>query len=353
MDGFAVRAADTFGASSSLPAYLTCVQSIPMGKPPEVAIQAGQTAEIHTGGMLPKGADAVVMLERTQRLSEDEIEVLAPVAPGENLVKVGEDVRKGQSLLPVGHRIRPQDLGGLLGVGILEVEVVVPPRVGILSCGDELVSPQSRPAPGQVRDINSYTLDALFCEAGGGVQLFGVAGDDWEDFFQRARSALDESDMLVMTAGSSVSSRDLTRRVIGRLGSPGVLQHGLAVKPGKPTIIAVCDEKPVIGLPGNPVSALLVARQLVVPIVKRFLGELPPSAPPMVEAVLGANISSSSGREDLVPVQLVEGEEELIAEPVFGKSNLIYTLVRAQGLIRVPLDKTGIKAGTVVAVSLF
>jgi molybdopterin molybdotransferase len=180
----------------------------------------------------------------------------------------------------------------------------------------------------------------------------GIARDDIDHFSSLARSGLAKSDMLVMTAGSSVSSRDLTRQVISGLGSPGILQHGLAIKPGKPTIIAVCDNKPVIGLPGNPVSALLVTLWIVVPIIKRMLGEKH-SLPASVEATLSANIASSSGREDFVPVRLHEDDQGIVAEPIFGKSNLIYTLAKAQGLVTMPMDKTGLKAGDEVKVILF
>ncbi len=352
MDGYAVRAADTFGASQSLPAYLTCIGSVKMGAESDVEVGMGQAAEIHTGGMLPPGADAVVMIERTQSLGENEIEVLAPVAPGENVIQIGEDVVQGEEILPAGCCIRPQDIGGLLAVGILSVEVTSPPRVGILSCGDELTLPEETPAPGQIRDINAHTLAALVQEAGGEPVLLGIALDTMEDYGTRAQEGFKNSDVLVMTAGSSVSTRDLTREVINGLGKPGVLQHGLAVKPGKPSILAVCDNKPVIGLPGNPVSALLVARQIIVPIIKRALGETPKRIG-TVQATLAANIASTTGRDDSVPVKLVERDGQLLAEPIFGKSNLIYTLVNADGLVFVPLNSNGLKAGTKVEVILF
>ncbi len=352
MDGYAVRAADTFGASQSLPAYLTCVGTAVMGMSPAINVEPGQAVEIYTGAMLPPGADAVVMVERTQLLGDGQIEVLAPVAPGENLVQIGEDVTVGKAILPAGHRIRPQDIGGLLAVGVLSVEVAVPPRAAILSSGDELVRPDQSPAPGQVRDINTYTLAALLQESGAVVNPLGFASDTLDDLYSRARSGLDESDMLIMTAGSSVSTRDLTRDVISRLGQPGILQHGLAVKPGKPTILAVCNNKPVIGLPGNPVSALLVARQIVVPLVKRALGEKL-TYPATIKATLRANIASATGRDDTIPVRLLEENGMLFADPVFGKSNLIYTLVDADGLVNVPLNSNGLKAGTTVDVYPF
>jgi molybdopterin molybdotransferase len=352
VDGYAVRAHDTFGASQALPAYLTCIGTIPMGAAAMLPLAQGQAMEIHTGGMLPPQADAVVMIEHSQLLGENEIEVLAPVAPGENVIQIGEDVTKNLLILPAGCRLRPQDIGALLAVGILTVEVVVPPRVGILSCGDELVTPESTPAPGQIRDINAYTLAALVKQAGGEVVLCGIAQDRLEDYLEYAQAAFAQTDLLILTAGSSISTRDLTRAVINRLGSPGVLQHGLAVKPGKPTILAVCDGSPVIGLPGNPVSALLVAHQVVLPLLHYFLGESPPYTA-TIRATLAANIASTTGREDTVPVRLIERNGQLFAEPVLGKSNLIYTLVHADGVVRVPLNSNGIPARTAVDVLLF
>jgi molybdopterin molybdotransferase len=352
MDGYAVRAADTFGASQSLPAYLSVVGQVGMGVEPTMDVAVGQAVEIHTGAMLPEGADAVVMVEKTQALEDHEIEVLSPVAPGENLVQIGEDVTLGDVILHAGQRIRPQDIGGLLALGILSVDVVAPPTVGILSCGDELVPPEETPSLGQVRDINAHTLAALVRQAGGEPVVVGIARDQLEDFLPRARAAFQNVDVLVLTAGSSVSVRDLTAEVIGCLGKPGVLQHGLAVKPGKPTIVALCENKPVIGLPGNPVSALLVARQMVIPIIRRLLGEQ--SVPvTTVHATLVSNIASTTGREDTVPVCLTERDGTLCAEPVFGKSNLIYTLVNADGFVHIPLNSNGLRVGTPVEVILF
>lgn len=351
VDGYAVRAADTFGASASLPAYLDLAGSLAMGAAPAITLHVMQAAEIHTGGMLPEGADAVVMIERTQILSRAQIEVLSPVAPGENVIQVGEDVVTGAPILNVGQRIRPQDIGGLLGAGVLRVRVAARPRVGILSSGDELVMPEEEPALGQIRDINAYTLAALVDEAGGEAHVAGIARDRLTDFLALARAAFEQCDLLVVTAGSSVGTRDLTRQVIESLGEPGILQHGLAVKPGKPTLLAVCANKPVIGLPGNPVSAYLVARQLVVPLIKRALGEAePPQA--SITARLSANIASATGREDTVPVRLFERDGEVYAEPVFGKSNLIYTLVNADGLLLIPLNSGGLRGGTEVKVVL-
>lgn len=352
MDGFAVKAADTFGASDTLPAYLRLIGQVQMGQVPSFAIESGQAVEIHTGGMLPEGADAVVMVERTQRINTDEIEVLAAVAPGENVVQIGEDIGKGAVALAAGHRIRPQDIGGLLAVGIHEVEVVKQPRIAILSCGDELVEAHEITQLGQIRDINSHMLAALCSEIGAEVVRFGIAHDTLDSMLSLAQAGLAQNDMLLLSAGSSVSSRDLTYEVVNQLGKPGVLQHGLAVKPGKPTIIAACDGKPVIGLPGNPVSAMLVARQIVIPVIRFLLGEAQkPIA--TVAATLTQNIASTSGREDSIPVRLIKTSSGYDAEPIGGKSNLIYTLLKADGLIFVPLNISGYLAGTTVEVRLF
>ncbi len=352
MDGYAVRAADTFGASAALPAYLRCTGTVSMGEVPQFTLNAGEAAEIYTGAQLPAGADAVVMIERTQKFAEDEIEVFAPVAPGENLVQIGEDVQAGNPVLAAGQRLRPQDIGGLLAVGVLAVEAAAAPRVAIIGSGDELVPPEQTPAPGQIRDINSQMLAALVQSCGAVPITGGIAPDTFDVLYELARAALAQADMLVISAGSSVSTRDLTSAVIEQLGAPGILQHGLAVKPGKPTLIGLCAGKPVIGLPGNPVSALLVARQLLMPIIRRAQGETARRVG-TVRATLTANIASVTGREDTVPVRLVDADGSVRAEPIFGKSNLIFTLIQADGLVQVPLNSGGLKAGSAVDVVMF
>ena len=353
MDGYAVIARDTFSASDALPAYLKTVGAVEMGTQPDMTLKSGETVEIHTGAMLPEGADAVVMIEQTQALDNGEVEILKPVAPGENLVQIGEDVRAGADVLPAGRRLRPQDIGGLLAVGITTVEVVASPRVGLLSCGDELIPPDQKPTIGQIRDINGAIIGAMLAQQGAETQHHGIARDTFDDFFAKARAALDQSDMLVMSAGSSVSVRDLTQDVIARLGAPGVIQHGLAVKPGKPTILALCDGKPVIGLPGNPVSAMSVARQVVLPLLAHLMGErVRPQG--TIQAILTQNVASVTGREDSVPVRLrAQADGTYHAEPIFGKSNLIYTLVNADGLLLVPLNSGGFTADSTVEILPF
>ncbi len=353
VDGYAVRAADTFGASQSLPAFLRLRGELTMGEAPQDDIDAGDALLIHTGGMLPASADAVVMLEQVQAINEDEIEVLRAIAPGENVIQAGEDVAAGNLILPRRHRLRPQDIGGLLAVGISEVAVVSRPRVGILSCGDELAPPEAELKPGMVRDINAYSLSALAQNLGAVPMRLGIAADTIEDYRQRAEAGFDACDILLLSAGSSVSARDYTREVINGLGAPGVLQHGLATKPGKPTIIAVCENKPVIGLPGNPVSALLVARQLLPHLIARYMGQSSQPATTLA-ARLTKRVASVSGREDWLPVKLSRASDgQTLAEPIFGKSNLIFTLIGAEGLLRVPLNIGGYEAGSAVDVQLF
>jgi molybdopterin molybdotransferase len=353
MDGYAVRAADTFGATETLPAYLTVVGEAPMGRAPTVHVGSGEAAVVYTGGMIPDGADGVIMVERTQKLDAVTIEVLRTVAPGENIVNVGEDVSEGNLLFAAGHILRPQDIGGLMALGITRVNVYVRPRVAIISTGDEVVAPEVSAGPGQVRDVNSYTIAGLVTKAGGIPLLKGIIGDDYESLRAAASEALEAADALVISAGSSVSARDLSAAVIQSLGDPGVLVHGISVKPGKPTILGVCSGKPVFGLPGNPVSAMVVAGLFLTPVLRKMQGVANAVRRPRATAQLSRNIASVPGREDYIPVRLVDREGRLWADPVFGKSNLIYTLVNADGLIIVPLDANGLNSGTAVEVELF
>ena len=344
VDGYAVLANDTYGASDSMPAYLSLAGEVFMGASAEINVIPGSAVLIHTGGMLPENASAVVMLEYTQ-LSGGILEVFRPVAVGENVIIAGEDVQAGELVIAAGKLLRPQEIGGLAAVGKTRVLVAAKPRVGILSSGDEVVAPDVEPGPGQVRDTNSYTLSALVQAAGGVPVRYGVYPDQLASLTKAAETAIQECDVVVFTAGSSASARDLTVHVINRLGAPGVLVHGVGVRPGKPTILAVCQGKAVIGLPGNPVSALVIARLFLRPVIAHLCGHSQGSTQPGIIARLTTNLPSQAGREDWVPVKLVPVGDGLQAEPVFSKSNLIFSLVRADGLVRVPPDATGLVAG--------
>ncbi len=351
VDGYAVRAVDTYGASPGLPAFLTVIGEAEMGREATQPVGLGEAVLVHTGGMVPPGADAVVMVEQTQRVDAESIEVMKPAAVGEAVLQVGEDVRRGDTLFAPGHMLRPQDIGGLLALGIVEIAVAVPPRVAILSSGDEVVPPEQTPHLGQVRDINSYTLAALVRKAGGVPLLMGIVPDERAALEEVARRAHAEADVLVFSAGSSVSERDITADVIAELGAPGVLTHGVSVKPGKPTILAVCDGKAVFGLPGNPVSAVVIFDLFVARAIRLLLGT---GEPPRtrLRARLARNIASVTGREDYVQVRIEVRDGEPWAVPVLGKSNLIYTLVHAEGTVVVPLDSNGVAAGAWVEVLL-
>ncbi len=368
MDGYAVRAADTYGASASLPAFLQVIGEVPMGKAAAVTLGVGHAAIVHTGGMIPETADAVVQVEQTQIISNQlsassdassvpdfpfEIEVFKAVAVGQNVLQVGEDVQQDAKILPAGHWLRPQDLGGLLALGITEVSVARRPRVGILATGDEVVPPVQPAGPGQIRDINSYTVGGQVQQAGGIPVYGGIIPDNFAALQAAAVRTLAAADMLVMSAGSSVSVRDMTVDVMDGLGDPGVLLHGVATRPGKPTIVGVVNGKPVIGLPGNPVSAMIQFDMFGTPAIYRLQGMQTMPRRGLVWAQLTQNIASESGREDYVPARLSGGENGLLATPVFGKSNLIYTLVNADGLIKIPLNKGGVLANDWVEVRLF
>lgn len=365
VDGYAVQAVDTHGASTGAPAYLDVVAEVPMGTQADITLGLGQAALVHTGGMVPDGADAVVMIENTHRIGAPMfgsaalqpgfepygIEVYRPVAVGENCIQPGEDIEAGETLLSAGHTLRPQDIGGLLALGITEVALARQPRVGIVSQGDEVVPPEQAPGPGQVRDINSYTLAGLVRQAGGLPITYPITPDQQEALDAAVRRAYDEADVVVITAGSSVSYRDLTAAAINKLGAPGVLVHGVAIRPGKPTILAVCDGKPVFGLPGNPVSCINIFKHFVAPTIHLLLGQ-PLQLPRTTVARLARNIPAGSGRADFVRVRLEQRDGETWAVPVFGKSNLIFTLVRSEGVVEVPLNSSGIPAGEMVTVML-
>jgi len=370
VDGYAVRAADTFGASESLPAYLNLIAEVPMGDRPAFELQSGDCALVHTGGMLPSGASAAVMLEYTQAISRSdhrqgkaaadargEIEIFRPVAEGENVISVGEDVAQGDVMLPKGHWMGPAEIGALMAVGITSLRVAKRPKIGLISSGDEVIEPGSRPQPGQVRDVNSYTLGALVEKSGGEARMYGIVPDRLEALQAGAASALAECDAVVITAGSSASARDITSKVIATLGQPGVLVHGINTRPGKPTILGACAGKAVVGLPGNPVSALVNGYLFVVPVIEQLLGASP-RARASVTARLTVNLGSVAGREDWWPVklngQLAEHSEQVrwMAEPIFGKSNSIVTFAAADGMLCITADETGIEAGELVEVRL-
>jgi len=383
VDGFAVRAADTYGASEGLPSYLDIAGEVRMGEPPEVEVRPGTAVAIATGAPLPPGADAVVKVEHTQAATPELLEILRPTTPGEGMVRADEDAAPDAQLVPAGRPLRAQDLGMLAAAGLVEIAVYARPRVTIVSTGDELVpaapptapagpaaappadpcaappagpaaAPPAGPAPapppvGKVRDSSAPALAALVREAGGEPHLAGIVRDDREALAQTLRAALPASDVLVVSAGSSVGARDETAAAIASLGEPGIWCHGLSLKPGKPTLLADCGGVPVIGLPGNPRSALVVFRLIGMPIVRQVGGCTDPPPEPIRRARLERDLPSAAGRLDIVQVRLQDDE----AVPLFGSSSLLSILTAADGYVIVPEAATGLAAGSEVEVTLY
>jgi len=348
MDGYALRAADSFGASEALPALVEVAGEVAMGQAAHVILAKHSCVKVATGAMIPEGADSVVMVEHTERVDSSTIAVLRPVAPGENVMAHDEDVARGTLLLPRGRALREHDIAALAAVGIIEVDVAVGPRVAIVSTGDELVDVADVPQPGQVRDMNSFALCAAVSAAGGRPEMAGIVRDDFDSLLATLRWALAGSDMVVLSGGSSIGARDYARQAIAALGEPGVLVHGVAVKPGKPTIVAMIGGKPVFGLPGHPASCLNIFRLFVEPAIGRWMGTEPTRRE--IIARIGANVASAAGREDYVAVKLVLRDGVVWAEPLFAKSAMISGLTEADGIARIPEESEGLLRGDAVTV---
>ena len=350
VDGYAVRAADTYGASEGLPGYLQVTGAVLMGAEPAITVGAGTAVGMPTGGVLPPGADAVVMVEYTQQVMPGTIEVVRPVAPGEGIVRADEDAAQGAELVPAGRPLRAQDLAMLAAAGVTAVSVHARPRVTVFSTGDEVVPPEvATLRPGQVRDATAVALTAMVAQAGGEPVQGGIVADDPQALEAAMRAALRASDLIVISAGSSVGVRDETAGVVGRLGPPGIWCHGIAIRPGKPTLLAECEGVPVIGLPGNPRSALVVFRLLGVPLVQLVGGCTMPPPEPSARARLARGLPSAAGRLDVVQVRVRDG----VATPVFGPSALLSVLTAADGYVIIPEEATGLDAGTEVDVTIY
>ncbi len=356
VDGFAVNSTDTFGATESLPSYLSIKAEILMGEEPEFKLKKGEVAKIATGGMLPEGTDSVVMFEHTQQVDEKMIEVVKPVAPGENVIQAGEDAKKDECILKNGRRLRPQDIGALAGLGITDVWVYEKPRVSIISTGDEIVPADKPIKPGQVRDINSYNLSGLILNAGGIPVKRGIFSDKYNIIRDIVEESLRDSDMVLITGGSSVGTKDLTAKVINDMGKPGVLFHGVSLKPGKPMIGGIVNNTPVFGLPGHPAAVNVCFEIFIKPVLKNLSGlkeDKFEEEKRIIKARIAKNISSSPGREEHIGVALEERDGEIWAVPLLGKSGLITTLIKADGTAVIPLRKLGVQEGEIVEVRLF
>lgn len=346
VDGYAVRARDTFGSSEALPGYLALVGEVLMGEATALALGQGECAWVPTGGMMPAGADAVVMVEHTELLGDDTVLVHRPVGPGENVIRVGEDARAGERVLEAGRRLRPQDVGVLAALGQERVEVLAPLRFGIVSTGDEVVPVDQEPRIGQVRDINSHALAAAVRQHGGIPHQYGIIPDQEAQLRRGLARALAENDVVVISGGSSVGTRDLTLEVLLSLPDAELLFHGVAARPGKPTMAVRAGQQLLLGLPGHPVAALMMFRLLGAPL-------LDVAGPQEVRAVMASNVASQAGRDDFVRVELSGEGRVQVATPLHGKSGLMLLMARAHGFVHVPYEKQGIAAGEEVAVVLF
>lgn len=353
MDGFAVLAADTYGASETTPAYLRLTGEVRMGEPPVAGPERGGCVAIPTGGFLPRDADAVVMLEHTVTVDAAMVEVMRPVAAGEHVIAAGDDVESGEVLLTAGHCLRSQDIGLLAGLGRERVTVRTRPRVGVISTGDEIVSHTDEPPLGKVRDMNGPLLCALAGEWGAEAKYYGVAPDEEGALFALVARAVAECEIVVFSGGSSVGTRDQGERVVARLDGAAVVLHGVAIRPGKPVIYALAQDTAVFGMPGHPVSAAVAFRLLARPVIRHCAGLTAPMNPPErhVRARLARNINSAPGRTDIVQVALHrEDDGAWSAVPVLGKSGALSIMVRADGFFLLPEATQGLEKGSGIEV---
>lgn len=356
MDGYAVHSGSTFGASESSPAWLTVKGTIAMGEVPNFSIEAGQSARISTGGMLPEGSDSVVMVEHSEAVDDSTVEIYKSVAPLQNVIDSDEDFSKGEKILQRGTLIRPQEAGLAAALGIYDISVYRIPKVGIISTGDEIVPVDETPPPGKIRDINSYTLAGLISEAGAQPIHYGIVKDSEKALYEVCAKALCETDMVIISGGSSVGVRDFTIDVLSSLKDTRILVHGISISPGKPTILAKSGSaetgiKPVWGLPGHVVSAMVVFRVVVLPFLKQIRGVTDYTSQSFrVPARLTRNVASAQGRTDFIRIRLVQEEGEVLAVPILGKSGLIRTMVMADGLLEIGENVEGVERGEMVRV---
>jgi molybdopterin molybdotransferase len=345
MDGYAVIAEDTFGAGRYEPRVLRCVEKLYTGGLATRAVARGECIEIATGAPMPGGADAVVMVEETDRANETGVRVFTPVYPRQHVGRRGADMTVGQTVLPAGTALNPTRVGALAAVGLAEVDVYAKPVVAVVSTGNEIVQPGEALQPGHIYDINRFTLSAVVDAHGGTARVGAVAADSLQDL-QTAIDASSDADILIFSGGSSVGERDLIMDALQQAGE--VIFHGIAVKPGKPTILGTVRGKPVLGMPGNPTSCLSNAYLLLAPMLRR-MARLPPYVPHVVRVPLGRRIVSTTGRHQFYTVRVIDGS----AEPAFKGSGEITSMAHADGYIEIPAQTDLVEAGEIVEVKLF
>lgn len=347
VDGYALAAEDIFGCSESSPGYLESVGEIKMGESTTIELAKGECCWIPTGGMLPAGANAVIMVEYTEKLDEKTVLTFRPAGPLENVMQTGEDVTKGQIIVEKGQTVSPADIGLMASLGITSLEVIKPYKIGIISTGDEIVPIDQKVTPGEIRDVNSHALYAAVKSCGANPSIYPLVSDQFIDLQQAVDKGLKENDIILMSGGSSVGIMDVTLDVLMTFPKAQMLFHGIAVKPGKPTLAVQIGEKLVIGLPGHPVSALTVFYILAAPLLRHN------STLNSCEGYLTLNIASQAGRDDFIPVAIDEQEGRNIIRPLLGKSGLMSILSQSQGYIHIPYEQQGVKAGDKVKVTIY
>ncbi|NFS06329.1 molybdopterin molybdotransferase MoeA [Clostridium botulinum] len=352
VDGYAVNSKDIAGASESMPAMMNYKGEVFMGKIPEVNMNfPGDCVYVPTGGMIPEGADSVVMVEYTERVHEDTVLINKATAYGEKVVEIGEDIAKEEVIIKKGERLRPYEIGVLSSLGITKVPVCRKPKVAIISTGDEIVDPNKELKLGQIRDINSYLLQASIIEDGAIPINYGIIRDDFNLLKNTVEKAIEDTDIVLISGGSSVGKKDITIDVINSLGDPGVFVHGIAIKPGKPTIIGNVKDKIVFGLPGHPLSAAIVYKIIAKHYIDKIAGAKEEVFP--IICKFNINYHSAKGREEYLPVTLNWQENEIIASPIFSKSGLISGFSKAYGFIKIDKNLEGIKKDEKVFVYRF
>ncbi len=356
MDGFAVKAKDTFGASPSLPAYLKLAGAVEMGEQATRPLASGEAIRISTGGMMPPDSDAVVMVEYTDDVAGGLVEIQRGVSPWQNVIQIGDDIKKGELVFQRGRRLRAHDLGALTGIGTSSVRVHKRPRVALISTGDEIVDADVDPLPGQVRNINQHSLAGLIEECSAELKDWGVIRDDRLLLTEAIGESLQWGDLVLLSGGSSMGAKDIALEAILSFSGSEIIFHGISVSPGKPTIFARAKGKPILGLPGYPVSALVIFDLFAAPLIRALGGEKGLSRnrfAKVARARLKANIASQVGREDYVRVTLSQEGSRLFAIPLPNKSGAIFTLVKADGMVRIDLNQDGLEEGEEVEVILF
>lgn len=352
VDGYAVKAEDTYGAEENKPVTLNIAGEVSVGEYPELELKKADTVEIVTGAPIPKGANAVVMVENTQK-KENTLLIYRAVTQDENVMKQGTDIKKGDNVLKAGQFLGASEIGVLAAIGINYIKVQRTPIVAVISTGAEITEPGKKLTLGKIYDINAYSLSAAVLQSGGKPAYMGVIPDDEIALNKALKQALDSSDMIITSGGVSVGPRDYTPKIVNSLGKPGVILSGIAVKPGKPTTVALIGKKPVFSLPGHPASALLIFYLLVKPIIESLAGEKE-----LLEKTVKANLStrlfSAKGRKTFVTVKLSRDKNQrLIADPIqTGASGAITTLSKADGFIEIPANQQFIDSNEIVKVTL-